>query len=159
MTRPSEPIPARSRKPDDHSLPPSPMSGRGRQACKVRHVSRDRPVGGAREIRTLGPAVFGNVNHIPLDMISYILSQMLGNLPTEAMRARRQFRLIFSSRARADHGCGDVCWPYWRDCGLLVSGRATHCVLSHNGGASPEAPGRCYHAKSEAISRQDDCSL
>src|ERR1700682_4207291 len=46
-----------------------------------------------------------------------------------------------------------------RTFGLLVFGRATCLVLSHSNGASPKAPGRCYHAKSEAKSRQDDCSL
>jgi len=54
---------------------------------------------------------------------------------------------------------GDERWSFWTDFGLLVTGGATRHVLSHNSGASPKAPGRRHHARSETISRQDDCSL
>jgi hypothetical protein len=54
---------------------------------------------------------------------------------------------------------GDERWSFRTDFGLLVIGRATCHVLSHNSGASPEAPGRRHHAQSETVSRHDDCSL
>ena len=36
--------------------------------------------------------LFGDFNHLPVDIIGYSLSQMPDDLPTEAMRGRPQFR-------------------------------------------------------------------
>jgi hypothetical protein len=36
--------------------------------------------------------LFGDVNHLAIDIIGYILSQMSDDLPTEAMRGRPHFR-------------------------------------------------------------------
>jgi hypothetical protein len=36
--------------------------------------------------------LFGDINHLPIDIIGYILPQMPNDLPTEAMRGRPQFR-------------------------------------------------------------------
>jgi len=36
--------------------------------------------------------IFGDVNHLPIDMTGYIPSQMPDDLPIEATRGRPQFR-------------------------------------------------------------------